>query len=55
MEEGHLVEFLPQDEKHSVQILDALGDEVPPQSSSHLREREKTIKINNKHHPQLQL
>lgn len=41
MEESHLVEFLPQDEKHRVQILDALGDEVPPQSSSHLREREK--------------
>lgn len=41
MEEGHLVEFLPQDEKHRVQILDALGDKVPPQSSSHLRERDK--------------
>lgn len=41
MEESHLVEFLPQDEEHRVQILDALGDEVPPQSSSHLQEREK--------------
>lgn len=40
MEESHLVEFLPQDEEHRVQILDALGDEVPPQSSGHLQERE---------------
>lgn len=39
MEESHLAELLPQDEKYRVQILDALGDEVPPQSSSYLQEK----------------
>lgn len=36
VQEGNLIELLPQDEKHRVQILNALGDEIPPQSSCHL-------------------
>lgn len=36
VQESNLVEFFPQDEKHRVQILDALRDEIPPQSSCHL-------------------
>lgn len=36
VQEGNLIELLPQDEKHCVQILNALGDEIPPQSSCHL-------------------
>lgn len=36
VQEGDLVELLPQDEKHCVQILDALWDEIPPQSAGHL-------------------
>ena len=40
VQEGDLVEFFPQDEKHCVQVLDAFGDEIPPQSSCHLSETE---------------
>lgn len=36
MQEGHLVELFPHDEKHCVQVFNALRDEVPPQSSCHL-------------------
>lgn len=36
MQEGNLVEFFPQDEKHRVQVLNALRDEIPPQCSCHL-------------------
>lgn len=36
VQEGNLTEFLPQDEKHCVQVLDAFRDEIPPQSSCHL-------------------
>lgn len=36
VQEGHLVELLPQNKEDRVQILDALGDEVPPQGSCHL-------------------
>lgn len=51
VQEGDLVKFFPQDEKHSVQILNALGDEIPPQSSCHLtpteikKEKKKTVNI----------
>lgn len=36
VQESDLVELFPQDEKHRVQILDALRDEIPPQSTGHL-------------------
>lgn len=39
MQEGNLVEFFPQDEEHRVQVLDALGDEIPPQSSCYLSQK----------------
>lgn len=36
VQESDLVELFPQDEKHRVQILDALRDEIPPESAGHL-------------------
>lgn len=36
VQESDLVELFPQDEKHRVQILDALWDEIPPESAGHL-------------------
>lgn len=36
VQEGNLVELLPQNEEHRVQVLNAFGDEIPPQSSCHL-------------------